>query len=87
MKFHISSNRIIFFGNQKEEEEKKIPSSSRGNYIYTYIYIFILFSVTFDGLIHVSNWSLRWQYGVIMINLFPSVIRHGFEFAWEIKYA
>lgn len=25
--------------------------------------------------------------GVIMINLFPSVIRHGYEFAWEIKYA
>ena len=31
--------------------------------------------------------SLNRQYGVIMIKLFPSVIRRGLEFAWEIKYA
>lgn len=84
MKFRISPNLLQSSLGTEKKKEKGIPPSRRGEInMIRYTHSFF----RNKWLIHVSNWSLRWQYGVIMINLFPSVIRHGFEFAWEIKYA
>lgn len=79
MKFHnFSLNRVFFFGNEKEEK-----NSRPGEIIYIYIYSF------FRDAWQMVNPRIKLVVtgGVIMINLFPSVIRHGYEFAWEIKYA
>lgn len=63
------------------KKKKRIPP--RGEIISVYIYSF------FRDAWQTVNTRIKPVVtgGVIMINLFPSVIRHGYEFAWEIKYA